>query len=273
VYHKATISRGIPGTLGKVREELEEAEDAVEQGSHILLAVELSDIFLALRQVARGYGWTQEDLSSMADITERVFESGHRGGLPLSAHHQLPNPGRCREIVALLSAMDFGAKRWKTFGTGYAVARFGEHHKLHIWHPEFADSHTDFGGIHSHAYHLESTVLHGAMRTRIWGKDPSGPPEHWKLCCGSGEEFVGAVVRAEFEVGEGYTYAQTQGSFHDVVGPIQAVTWVCKNSKDGEAWFIHKGRPNPYLNPRDLTRQQEAVAREMWGKALVRWST
>lgn len=77
-YHKKTIARGEYGKLSKVREELEEAIDAEEQGVRIMVLVELSDLYGALEAVAAEYGVTMSDLAEMSEVTKRAFTSGHR---------------------------------------------------------------------------------------------------------------------------------------------------------------------------------------------------
>lgn len=51
-YHLRKISKGVLGELSKVKEELEEAEDAQAQGVKIMLLVELSDMIGAIKAVA-----------------------------------------------------------------------------------------------------------------------------------------------------------------------------------------------------------------------------
>lgn len=77
-YHKRPIKRGVFGELSKIREELEELEDANEQGVHIMALCELSDLYGALRAYANKRGLMIKDLEQMADVSKRVFESGHR---------------------------------------------------------------------------------------------------------------------------------------------------------------------------------------------------
>lgn len=60
--HKATIARGAYGELSKVREELEEAEDAEAQGLDLMLFMELSDIIGAVEGVANRRGVTLAQL-------------------------------------------------------------------------------------------------------------------------------------------------------------------------------------------------------------------
>ena len=51
-WHKKEISKGVLGELSKIREELEEAEDALEQDQILMLLFELSDICGAAGLVA-----------------------------------------------------------------------------------------------------------------------------------------------------------------------------------------------------------------------------
>lgn len=79
-YHLKEIPKGILGELSKIREELEEAQDAWDQGCDIMVLIELADLLGALRAVLDTYypGFTLDDLAKMADITKRAFESGQR---------------------------------------------------------------------------------------------------------------------------------------------------------------------------------------------------
>lgn len=60
--HVRPIPRGTYGELSKVREELEEAEDAQEQGLDLMLFMELADIIGAVEGVAAKYGITLDQL-------------------------------------------------------------------------------------------------------------------------------------------------------------------------------------------------------------------
>lgn len=77
-YHLRKISKGVLGELSKVKEELEEAEDAQAQGVKIMLLVELSDMIGAIKAVAEKNGSSLEDLLAMQQVTERAFKSGER---------------------------------------------------------------------------------------------------------------------------------------------------------------------------------------------------
>ena len=77
-YHRREIKRGEFGELSKIREELEELEDAVEQGVYLMVGIELSDLYGALRGYALKHGFNLVDLVDMADVSKRVFESGYR---------------------------------------------------------------------------------------------------------------------------------------------------------------------------------------------------
>ena len=73
-YHIRHISKGVLGEPSKIREELEEYEDAVAQGNKIMASVELSDLYGALEALARRQGLCMEDLQTMAKATERAFK-------------------------------------------------------------------------------------------------------------------------------------------------------------------------------------------------------
>ena len=60
-YDHKEIERGVYGQPSKIREELEEFEDALDQGCHIMALVELADL-----------------MGAMKNITKRVFQEGHR---------------------------------------------------------------------------------------------------------------------------------------------------------------------------------------------------
>ena len=77
-YHLRHIPKGILGQPSKIREELEELEDAAIQGNRILQLVELSDIIGAVRHFAETLGTTLEECVAMADATERAFKAGKR---------------------------------------------------------------------------------------------------------------------------------------------------------------------------------------------------
>ncbi len=77
-YHTKTIKKGMLGHASKIREELEELEDAELQGVVILAHVELSDIYGALEAVAHRYGLSMHDLAGMANLTKAAFKSGER---------------------------------------------------------------------------------------------------------------------------------------------------------------------------------------------------
>lgn len=77
-YHLRPISKGVLGKPSKIREELEELEDACQQGNKILAQVELADLYGALKAVAASFGLTMEDLAKMDEATARAFKSGAR---------------------------------------------------------------------------------------------------------------------------------------------------------------------------------------------------
>lgn len=71
-FHKNIITRGIYGEISKVREELEEAEDAIQQGQTLMLLVELADIIGACAGVAAKHGLSINDLVAFAQLRSKV---------------------------------------------------------------------------------------------------------------------------------------------------------------------------------------------------------
>lgn len=79
-YHLADITKHKPGTADKIREELEEFEDARAQNCKLMELQELSDLVGAIRLYLQAEypNITLEDLIVMSDITARAFLSGAR---------------------------------------------------------------------------------------------------------------------------------------------------------------------------------------------------
>lgn len=77
-YHLRHIPKGILGQVSKIREELEELEDAAVQQNHLLQLVEASDLYGALERFAESKGVTMQQLADMAAVTRRAFDLGAR---------------------------------------------------------------------------------------------------------------------------------------------------------------------------------------------------
>lgn len=79
-YHLAHIAKHPAGSPGKIREELEEFEDALAQDCKLMAIQELSDIIGAIQLwlEAEEIGLSLDDLIIMGNITQRVFENGVR---------------------------------------------------------------------------------------------------------------------------------------------------------------------------------------------------
>ena len=77
-YHKRKIEKGVLGESSKIREELEELQDAEQQGVKILIYCELADLYGALRECAARHGMSMRHLEQMADLTESAFKDGER---------------------------------------------------------------------------------------------------------------------------------------------------------------------------------------------------
>lgn len=84
-YHLREIkTRGIYGEPSKIREELEEYEEAMEQGNRIMALVELADLYGALEAVVIHMGFNMQDLRRMSSATKRAFQDGSRSPKPMT---------------------------------------------------------------------------------------------------------------------------------------------------------------------------------------------
>lgn len=80
-YHLTEITKGELGKLSKIREELNELEDAELQNNRIMMLVELSDLVGSIEEyLERQFSGQFElaDLIQMSKATKRAFESGER---------------------------------------------------------------------------------------------------------------------------------------------------------------------------------------------------
>lgn len=79
-YHIKEIERGELGEPSKIREELEEFMDAIDQNCSVMALLELSDLLGAIRAYLAKHhpSISLLDLLQMAKITERAFKSGAR---------------------------------------------------------------------------------------------------------------------------------------------------------------------------------------------------
>lgn len=77
-YHIKPITKGKYGTFSKLKEEMEEIEDALEQENPIMVLVELSDLVGAIEGYANSMGFTLGDITRMSEATKRAFRSGGR---------------------------------------------------------------------------------------------------------------------------------------------------------------------------------------------------
>ena len=79
-YHRREIEKGVVGELDKIYEEVEELQDAEEQGVELMVLLEMSDIIGAIELYLKNHHPTisLHDLLYMSYVTQRAFRSGHR---------------------------------------------------------------------------------------------------------------------------------------------------------------------------------------------------
>jgi hypothetical protein len=79
-YHINKPVKGVYGEASKIKEELEELMDALDQDAKLMALQELSDMYGAMSAFLKKHysGFTMKDLEKMSDITKRAFENGER---------------------------------------------------------------------------------------------------------------------------------------------------------------------------------------------------
>ena len=78
-YHVNKIQKGKLGEFSKIKEEFEEAVDALEQHNPVMMLVELSDMIGAIEAFAKTqYNIKLSELINMKEATQRAFKTGSR---------------------------------------------------------------------------------------------------------------------------------------------------------------------------------------------------
>lgn len=79
-YHISDIPKGEFGTIEKIVEEALELQDANKQNCKVMMLVELSDLYGAIRGFLNNNfpDIKMSDLEKMSNITERAFDNGFR---------------------------------------------------------------------------------------------------------------------------------------------------------------------------------------------------
>lgn len=74
------IAKGELYEISKIREEVEELQDAADQGVKIMELVELSDLYGAIQLYLLRHhpDISMEDLKVMSHVTQRAFRNGRR---------------------------------------------------------------------------------------------------------------------------------------------------------------------------------------------------
>lgn len=79
-YHRRHITKGKYGEISKIVEEVQELQDAEEQGNRIMTLVEVSDLVAAIQGYLsfRFPAFTINDAIKMAEATRSAFMDGSR---------------------------------------------------------------------------------------------------------------------------------------------------------------------------------------------------
>lgn len=197
-----------------------------------------------------------------------------------SEFHCYEDASTC-EVAALLLREVWNSRDWVVYGTGYAVLRLGDEAKFHVWADEFTAPGSDLGGVHTHRWHLASTVLLGRIETATL-REVAGADYTAKGCgCGVGPTMEPrACGLAETHRGvakAGHTYTSAIGSIHRVVRfNSPTLTFVRKRGRraeDDAMFFEPRGQAseNPYTSPRKLSLDERLIVAGAVQAALRRW--
>ena len=77
-YHKKVIAKGVLGEFSKIREEMDELEDAYMQGDIVLQICEMTDLIGAIESYIKNYNLSIEDLKKFSDKTKSAFIENKR---------------------------------------------------------------------------------------------------------------------------------------------------------------------------------------------------
>lgn len=103
-YHLKEIERGIYGEISKIREEMDELMDAVEQQSKVLILVELCDYYGALKEYCKN---NDIEMKSIYSLFEGNLFDTCRKLNKLTKQLEDSDIGNRKEIVSMiLSIMD-----------------------------------------------------------------------------------------------------------------------------------------------------------------------
>jgi phosphoribosyl-ATP pyrophosphohydrolase len=78
-YHKREVKKGVLGEYSKIQEEIQELDDAQEQGSKVLIICELCDLVGSIEAyVENKFNLSLQDLVDMMNKTKSSFIEGKR---------------------------------------------------------------------------------------------------------------------------------------------------------------------------------------------------
>jgi phosphoribosyl-ATP pyrophosphohydrolase len=77
-YHLKKIDKGVYGEFSKIKEEIEELQDAHKQNNRILEIVEITDLLGAIEGYLLKNNLTLDDAIAMMRLTKKAFQDGDR---------------------------------------------------------------------------------------------------------------------------------------------------------------------------------------------------
>ena len=112
-YHRAKIHKGTYGMISKIQEEVEELQDAHDQGSKILELCELADLYGAIEGYlgAAHPHVSMDDLKHMSNLTKSAFHEGERksSSSTVSHEHNLVQSSDLADIASSIAWAEYKA--------------------------------------------------------------------------------------------------------------------------------------------------------------------
>lgn len=244
-YHKIDIVKHGYTSPFKLVEESLEFVDAIAQGNKIMAAVELSDLFGAIKRQATLLNLTIEDLDKMSSTTERVFYNKRR-----------TNAG-------LYDYLKENSDSVLEFGLGFIQVKI--QNVNYNFYTDKVCKFTDHESPHSHQQDFISEIIHGELREKLYSVY-SGDV---KAFCGCGD--TDKVIEDTYEYKEeqvltyssGDLYVRCKEDFHTVEALNNTVTKVVKFGNKVNAIVIgEKSKYNTSLSKNDLWNIVKEICKE-----------
>lgn len=237
-YHLITIDKSSINSPFKILEEATEFIDAMAQGNKIMSAVELSDLYGAMKIQAKSLGISMSDLEIMSNTTERVFRSNKRTQYSLY-EYLVSNSSQIHE-----------------FGLGFVQVKVGTTN--YNFYTDRVSKFFDCEKPHSHKTDFISEILHGTLfETRY-----SITSGNMSAFCGCGDSSVrltniGYVLDKQLSYNKGCLYVVLKEDYHTVSASEGTITKVVKFGEQINAFVF--GEKTDYASNKSVDELWDIV--------------